>query len=166
MNSDLISQENEPQKRRLGVIGAGVMGTGVAQAAQSRGYDVTLVDNSAHQLEQAQDRIREYELLAEFSGVVQGDGASEPGKLVLSESLADLRACTFVVENISEVVDAKQSVFAALSEHLDDRCTIATNTSAISITKLASCYRLPANVVGIHFMNPVAIKPTVELIRG
>lgn len=158
-------QENESRKCHLGVIGAGVMGTGVAQAALQWGYDVTLVDISERQIQQAEDRIREYEMLASLSGVARSE-AAESGRLILSDSLAELSECTFVVENISEVIEAKLKIFSALSGHLDDHCIIAANTSAISITKLASCYRIPGNVVGIHFMNPVALKPTVELIRG
>jgi 3-hydroxybutyryl-CoA dehydrogenase len=93
-----------------------------------------------------------------------GDADSATGSLRLTADLADLRDCHFVIENITEATEIKRGVYQQLGDVLHSDTTIAANTSAISITKLASFYSYPSQVLGIHFMNPVPLKPAVELI--
>jgi 3-hydroxybutyryl-CoA dehydrogenase len=152
---------------RVGVVGAGIMGQGVSHSVAASGRDVVLVDISREALRQAQtaikDNCRMYRLFASGELV-------DPGKVLAritsSTDFAALRDVDFVVENVAEDFAVKQTVYRQLDETCPRRTVFAANTSAIPITRIAAQTRRPAQVIGMHFMNPLPLKPMVEVIRG
>jgi 3-hydroxybutyryl-CoA dehydrogenase len=150
--------------KRIGVIGAGVMGLGVTQSMAAHGHEVVLVDVDEAALDRVRQRLASDARLARLLGVETAE--VDPSLVHLTTDLSALDDVDFVVENITE----KWHLKAALYPRLDDVCrpdvVIAANTSAISITRLAGLTRRADRILGMHFMNPVPVKPTVEVIRG
>ncbi len=157
------------ETRRVTVLGAGLMGHGIAQVcAQAAGYDVTLIDVKQEFLDRGMLMIRES--LAKFVA----KGALDKGKAeeVLSRvhptlDLAEaVGRAQLVIEAATEDPKLKLELYRRVSEHLAPGATLASNTSSISITLLASATRSPENVAGMHFFNPPQLMPLVEIIRG
>lgn len=152
----------------IGVIGAGIMGAGVAQVLAQAGYKVTLVDLSREALDRANARIKKgLRLQALF-----GKGESKAGSVEILNSILfsteyrHLEEASFVIENVSERLEIKRDVYQHLDRLCRADCIFASNTSAIPITRIASFTNRPDKVLGMHFMNPAALKQTVELIKG
>jgi 3-hydroxybutyryl-CoA dehydrogenase len=149
---------------RLCVVGAGQMGSGIAQVAAVAGYDVTLVDVSRDQLDRARSGIeRSLSRLVEKGSVTSGDAEAAVGRITPS---AEPVEADLAIEAATEDVALKERLFQALDEAAGDGAVIASNTSSIPITRLAAVTSRPDRVVGMHFMNPVPLMPLVELIRG
>ena len=149
---------------RICVVGAGQMGSGIAQVAAVAGYDVTLVDVSRDQLDRARSGIeRSLSKLVEKGGVASGDAEAAVGRIRLS---AEPVEADLAIEAATEDVALKERLFRALDEAAGDGAILASNTSSIPITRLAAVTSRPDRVVGMHFMNPVPLMPLVELIRG
>jgi 3-hydroxybutyryl-CoA dehydrogenase len=152
----------------VGVIGAGVMGTGVAQSLAESGVQVILLDLSKDILERAKHQVLNQ---LRFQGLFR-KGEKNPSPLEVlkcvefSTDYGLLSEADFVIENVTEKWDVKQSVYKQIETICAPRCVFAANTSAISITRIASATERPELVLGMHFMNPVPMKPTVEVIRG
>jgi len=151
---------------RVAVIGAGNIGTGVAADLVLHGIEAVVVDLSDEILETAQTGILDAIRFAPMFSkpVVSREEALK--RLLLTTRLDDVAACEFVVENVTEDWAVKKELYAALDELLPKDTCIGVNTSCISITQIAGVTARAANVVGVHFMNPVHLKPTVEVIRG
>ena len=153
----------------LGVVGAGVMGRGVAQAASQSGMHVILVDISDQILSQARAEIAHN---LRFSGMLRArDDAAESDqqvldRIALTTDLDQLSDVDFLVENTSEKIDIKAVLYPKLDSICAERCIFAANTSAISITRIGGWTQRPDLVLGMHFMNPVPMKPMVETIRA
>jgi 3-hydroxybutyryl-CoA dehydrogenase len=152
----------------VGVIGAGVMGRGLAQTLAQTGHRVVLLDVSETILEQAGQEIRNN---LRFHGMFQKGGhVGNPdevvGRIRPTTDYEELRDAHFVVENATEKWEVKKEVYARIDRVCREHCVFAANTSAIPITRLASVTRHPARVIGMHFMNPVPMKAMVEVIRG
>jgi 3-hydroxybutyryl-CoA dehydrogenase len=153
----------------VGVIGAGVMGAGVAQNLAQSGYDVVLIDNDPDALETCRKEIRNgVRFAAMFS---KGDKEPQDPDEILQTidftgDYGGLSNAFFVIENVSETWPAKQSVYPQLDAACPADTVYAANTSCYSITRLGALTNRPDKVLGIHFMNPVPMKPTVEMIRG
>lgn len=153
--------------KKIGVIGAGQMGAGIAHVSALSGFDVILNDIS-------DDRVRAG--LATVNGnlarQVSKDQLAEEqrketlSRIVASSDYADLRDCDLVIEAATENEELKRKIFAKLCPVLNPDAILASNTSSISITRLASATDRPEKFIGIHFMNPVPIMQLVELIRG
>lgn len=156
--------------RRVGVVGAGVMGSGIAQALAQAGHDVVLLDKSAAVLDGVKDKIRNGLRLQKLAGkLASGDSANVAEILERITTTAEyepLGSVDFVIETITEKWPAKEETFRRLDCVCPDDCIFASNTSAISITRIGSATKRPSKVLGIHFMNPVPLRPTVEVIRG
>jgi 3-hydroxybutyryl-CoA dehydrogenase len=154
--------------RAVGVVGAGVMGVGVAQVLAETGHEVVLVDLSDEVLERAIDEVhRNVRMRALFGR--NGDSLDADGVVAAITPSTDYGALSdaaFVVENTTEKWEVKAEVYPRLDDALPEAAVVAANTSAITITRIASLMRRPDRVVGIHFMNPVPMKPAVELIPG
>ncbi len=153
--------------KKFGVIGSGTMGNGIAQVAAFSGLEVTIVDISEEQLKRAMNTIEKS--LSKF--VEKGKISSEDKEKTLSNlktttNIEDIKDADFVVEAVFENYEVKKSIFEKLDGMLRDGVIIATNTSSISITKLAACTKRADKVIGMHFMNPVPIMKLVEIIRG
>lgn len=155
--------------KTVGVVGAGVMGVGVAQNLVERGMRTVLVDLSEPILAKARDAIRNSLRVA---GMFRRGGASgaDPEQLLahieFTTDYARLGAVDFVVENAVEKLAIKAEIYPRLDAVCGPDCIFAANTSAISITKLGSFTQRPDRVLGMHFMNPVPMKAMVEVIRG
>ncbi|HEX6290020.1 MAG TPA: 3-hydroxyacyl-CoA dehydrogenase NAD-binding domain-containing protein [Herpetosiphonaceae bacterium] len=152
----------------VGVIGAGVMGRGVAQALAQTNHHVILVDVVESALAQA---VHEIQQSLRFSVFFQPNSEAIEvedvlGRITPTTDYAALSAVDFVIENATERWEIKQPIYQTIDTICRDDCIFAVNTSAISITRLASLTKRPARVLGMHFMNPVPLKPMVEVIRG
>jgi 3-hydroxybutyryl-CoA dehydrogenase len=153
--------------RKIGVVGAGTMGNGIAQVFAQSGYAVTLCDASPPALDRARATIEKS--LGKFVEKGKLSAADRDGALGRLSTGADLNALApadYVVEAIAEDVDAKREVFARLDAITRPHVILSSNTSSISITTLGAATKRPDRVLGMHFMNPVPLMTLVELIRG
>jgi 3-hydroxybutyryl-CoA dehydrogenase len=149
---------------RLTVVGAGQMGSGIAQVAAVAGYDVTLVDVSPAQLDRARTAIQGSLAKLVEKGRLEADAAGAAVERITPASQpapADL-----AIEAATEDVELKLRIFKELDDAAGDGAVLASNTSSIPITRLAAATGRPDRVAGMHFMNPVPLMPLVELIRG
>ena len=151
----------------VGVIGAGVMGSGVAQNLAQTNHQVMLLDVSEEALEQAKQGIKNNIRFQGFFNKKDSDSLDDIlQRIKFSTNYQVLKDAEFVVENVTEKWDLKKEVYAKIDEICPQESIFAANTSAISITRIASVTNRASKVVGIHFMNPVPMKPMVEMIRG
>ena len=146
------------------VVGAGQMGSGIAQVAAVAGYDVTLVDVAPEQLERARSGIEGSLAKLVEKGRVEADAAE--AALGRIQTAGEPGPADLAIEAATEDVDLKLRIFADLDRAAGDNAVLASNTSSIPITRLAAVTSRPERVVGMHFMNPVPLMPLVELIRG
>ena len=151
---------------KIFVLGAGTMGSGIAQVAASSGYEVKLMDIDPSQLDRAKnsiarsvDKLFQKELLSN----AQKEAALQIETTTSIQQAAD---SDFIIEAATEDYDLKASLFLELSKIVPPGVILATNTSSISITKIAAVTGRPDSVIGMHFMNPVPLMNLVELIRG
>ncbi|WP_027881312.1 3-hydroxybutyryl-CoA dehydrogenase [Meiothermus rufus] len=153
--------------RKIGVVGAGQMGAGIAQVAAQAGYAVVLRDLEAAYLERGLTTIRRS--LGKLLEKGQLDPATHEAALARIQTtvrLADLADCDLVVEAIVENEGAKLELFRELDATVQPQAILASNTSSIPITRLAAATRRPERFIGMHFMNPVPLMALVEVIRG
>lgn len=152
----------------VGVVGAGVMGIGVAQNLAQTGHQVLLVDISEDILDKAKHEIRNNIRFQGFFKKSDSKGSSDGiiEKIEFSTNYKILESADFIVENVTEKWDFKKEVYPLLDSICPADCVFAANTSAIPITRIASVTKRAEKVLGIHFMNPVPMKPMVEMIRG
>jgi 3-hydroxybutyryl-CoA dehydrogenase len=151
----------------IGVIGAGTMGNGIAQTAASAGFDVVMCDVSQDFLDRGLANIGKSLDRFVKKETMTGEQRNEVlGRITTTTSLLDLVGCSLVVEAATENFDIKKQIF----EQLDTICSAGTilssNTSSISITKIAAVTKRPDKVIGMHFFNPVPLMKLVEVIRG
>jgi len=155
--------------KKVGVIGAGVMGVGVGQSLAQSGMEAVLVDVSEEVLEHAKAEIRKN---LRFAGMFQKgaaareDAATVLGRIRFSTRLEDLADVDFVVENVPEKWEIKKEIYPRIDTICPERAVFAVNTSCYSITRVGALTKRPDRVIGMHFMNPVPLKPMVEAIRG
>ncbi|NLY58903.1 MAG: 3-hydroxybutyryl-CoA dehydrogenase [Gammaproteobacteria bacterium] len=153
--------------RTVGVIGAGTMGNGIAQVCAAAGFQVTLVDINEAALERALQTIdRSLERLVQKEKLNSEDKQQALGNISTTTTLAALESADLVIEAASEAEQVKLSLIRQVDEIVSDRAIIATNTSSISITRLAAASGKPERVIGMHFFNPVPVMALVELIGG
>ena len=153
--------------KTIGVIGAGQMGSGIAHVAALAGYDVRLSDISEDALKRAVANIaKNIDRQVSKGKATQADRDAAMARIVTVVDLAGLKGCDIVVEAATENEDVKRGIFKKLVPELGPETIIATNTSSISITRLAASTDRPAKFIGMHFMNPVPVMALVELIRG
>ncbi|ATB39603.1 3-hydroxybutyryl-CoA dehydrogenase [Cystobacter fuscus] len=149
------------------VVGAGQMGSGIAQVALQAGLRVTLVDVSKEGLAKGADRIRAgLKKLAEKGKLDEARLQAAYANLATAERATEVRDVDFAVEAVTENEELKRRIFVELDGVVKPGGIIATNTSSISITRIAAATKRPENVIGMHFMNPVPIMQLVEIIRG
>jgi 3-hydroxybutyryl-CoA dehydrogenase len=152
---------------RIGVVGAGTMGHGISQAFAVAGIDVVMTDVAQAQLERAAAAISSSLDRAVKKGTMSAEQKAQAVARIRSTTdLAAVKDCGLIVEAATENLELKLKIFKQLDELAAPGTVLASNTSSISITRLAAATRRPAQVIGMHFFNPVAVMALVELIRG
>jgi 3-hydroxybutyryl-CoA dehydrogenase len=153
--------------RQVGVVGAGQMGNGIAHVFALAGYEVLLTDISEDSLSKALSTIeRNIERQVSRGKVLPADKRAAMGRIKTTLKLTDLGQCDLIIEAATERETVKQAIFEDLVPHLKPTTILTSNTSSISITRLASRTDRPEKFMGFHFMNPVPVMQLVELIRG
>lgn len=152
---------------RLGIVGTGVMGAGIAQISAQAGLEVALFDKREGAAVTARDGLQATFDKLEGKGKVSRESADAAlSRLKVVETMGELADCDVVVEAIVEDLDVKRSLFSDLEAIVSSDCILATNTSSLSVTAIASGLKLPGRVVGFHFFNPVPLMKVVEVIGG
>jgi len=153
--------------KTIGVIGAGQMGNGIAHVCAASGFDVKLVDIAQDQLDKALKTIdRNMDRQVKRSLLSEDDKKAALGRIETGLDYSLFKDCDFVIEAATENEDIKVKIFKELVPHLKADARIGTNTSSISITRLAAVTDRPQRFIGMHFMLPVPVMKLVELIRG
>lgn len=151
----------------IGIVGAGTMGNGIAQAFAVSGVPVILTDVAAAQLERAVKTVDgSLERLVKREKLSAADKAAALGRISTATDLGALSGADFIIEAATENLSLKLKLFAQLDGVAKPDAIIATNTSSISVTRLAAATKRPDKVIGMHFFNPVPVMQLVELIRG
>ncbi len=150
---------------KIAVLGAGTMGMGIAWAVAAAGKKVILYDLTQEIVDKTLSRIGRGLARAEERGQAP-EGAKDfvTANISGTANLEDIKDVDFVIETVLEKIDVKKDVYGKLSDILDDDIIVATNTSSLSITEIASAYKKPENVVGMHFFNPAMVMPLIEVI--
>ena len=152
---------------RVAIIGAGTMGSGIAQVFAQVGYAVSLIDVSREQLSRAMASIeRGTKRLMEKGQLGQVEQEAIMGRITTSLAVDEVRKARLVLEAIIEDVEAKTRLFATVDQVAPAEAILASNTSSVSITRLAAATRRPERVIGMHFINPAPVMKLVEVIRG
>jgi len=156
-----------PEVETVGVVGAGTMGGGIAQVAATSGYDVVMRDVEESFLAEGFDRIDDsLARLVESGELTRAAADDARDRIAGTTEMGDLAGADVVVEAAPEDLGVKRDVFAELHGIADEGVVLATNTSTLSVTSIASATGRPGLVVGLHFMNPVPVMAGVEVVRG
>jgi 3-hydroxybutyryl-CoA dehydrogenase len=155
------------QMKTIGIVGAGQMGTGIAQVAAQAGYRVLLANLDLQRAERGKSRVAEHleRLVAREKLDAEGRDNALAGIEPVHGNEA-MASCDLVIEAVPEIEDVKRAVYADLGRIMREGAILATNTSSISITRLARSSPDPASFIGLHFFNPVPVMELIELIRG
>ena len=160
-----------PKDATIGVLGAGAMGSGIAQVAATAGHQVMVTDVEAEALEKASVRLGKILIKLVEKARMTPDEAEQLSQRITwapgaAGEFAIFRHCDLVIEAVAEDLGVKKTAFRGLEEVVDDRCILATNTSSLSVTAIAGACKLPGRVVGLHFFNPPPQLPLVEVVPG
>lgn len=147
----------------IGIIGAGAMGSGIAQVAAGAGHNVVLFDAQAPALERAKSSLSTALHKLQEKGKIPS-AADVLSRFRFAESVQALQGCGLVIEAIVENLDVKKAVFAEVESVVSPACILATNTSSLSVTSIAAACRQPGRVIGLHFFNPAPLMALVEVI--
>jgi 3-hydroxybutyryl-CoA dehydrogenase len=152
--------------QKVGVVGCGLMGSGIAQVCAAAGYSTTVMEVEEKLLQRGLDRIGSgLARLVEKGKMPEAEKTALLGRLHGTTRLADLAHCDVVIEAATENLDVKKQVFAELDARLPAHGILASNTSSLTIIDLAAATRRPERVVGLHFFNPVPLMKLVEVVR-
>ncbi|MGZ8155207.1 MAG: 3-hydroxybutyryl-CoA dehydrogenase [Burkholderiales bacterium] len=153
--------------RRIGVLGAGTMGSGIAQVMAASGLNVLVNDIDDGALKKAVARMGDnLQRLVSKDTMTANDRAAALARIQTTSRFTDLRDCDVIIEAAAEDVNLKLQVFASLDSTAKPEAILASNTSSISLTRIAASTKRPAQVVGMHFFNPVPMMKLVEVIRA
>ena len=162
-----MTTENGAAGRRIGVVGAGQMGGGIAQVAADKGHQVVLVDMNQQLAEKGKGKITASLDKLVQKGKLTGESRDGLlGRITPAGEYAALADCELVIEAATENQELKRKIFTEIDRAMAPGGILATNTSSISITLLAAQTKRPEQVIGMHFMNPVPVMKLVEIIRG
>ncbi len=153
--------------KTVGVVGAGQMGSGIAHVCALAGYDVLLNDQDPARIDEGLDHAAKNMARQVAKGVINQD-AMDAGlkRIKAAADFAAMGPCDLVIEAATENEEVKKAIFGKLTQHLKPTALLASNTSSISITRLAASTDRPGKFIGLHFMNPVPLMKLVEIIRG
>ena len=153
--------------KKVGVVGAGTMGNGIAHVFATSGYDVVLMDVEESFVDRAISVItKNLDRMIKKEKITEADKEAALAKITKTVKLADLADCDIVVEAATEDFALKRKIFTDLDSICKKAGVLATNTSSISITEIAAVVKCPEKVIGMHFMNPVPMMKLVEVVRG
>ena len=153
--------------KKVAVVGGGTMGNGIAQVFASAGFDVQLIDAKPEFVERARATIaKNLDRVAKKQGWDEAKAPAILARIQGGTELASAKDCQLVVEAVTENWEVKKSIFTTLDAVCPADTILASNTSSISITEIAALTKRPAQVIGMHFMNPVPVMTLVEIIRG
>lgn len=152
--------------KQIFIIGAGTMGNGIAQIAATYGYTVTCMDVMPAALEKAKATIKKSSAKLLEKGVITEEQKASIEKIRFAADMAHIAEADLVIEAATENPELKFKIFRDMDAHAHANAILATNTSSISITKIAAVTNRPEKVIGMHFMNPVPLMKLVEVIRG
>ncbi len=152
--------------KNIFVIGAGTMGNGIAQIAATSGYNVTCMDVMPAALEKAKANIQRSSAKLFEKGVITEEQKESIEKIRFAADMTHIAEADLVIEAATENPELKFKIFRDMDAHANVNAILATNTSSISITKIAAVTKRPEKVIGMHFMNPVPLMKLVEVIRG
>lgn len=152
---------------KVGVIGAGTMGSGIAQVAAQAGHPVVLYDTRRQAVDRALDALRTtLTKLVEKGRLTDEQAKGIHARILPAGDLKELEGCGLVIEAIVEDLGVKQRLFADLEAIVDPSCLLATNTSSLSVTAIAGGSKWPHRIIGLHFFNPAPLLPLVEVVPG
>ncbi len=154
--------------QKIGVVGAGVMGSGISQSLAQTNHDVVLIDVTQEKLDKSIENIRQS---IRFSMMLNSDFRNMDvddviGKITTTTCYEQLNDVDFLIENVTENWDIKKDVYLKIDKICPEKTVFAVNTSAVSITKIASLTNRKEKIIGMHFMNPVPLRKTIEMIVG
>src|ERR1044072_6571522 len=150
-----------------GIIGSGAMGTGIAQVAATAGENVILFDASKPALEKAKTNLDStLKKLAEKGKISADEAKNILDRIYFANDLNEFKNCSLIIEAVIEDLEVKQNLFSSLETIVSAACVLGTNTSSLSITSIGSVCAKPGQVIGIHFFNPAALMPLVEIVKG
>lgn len=150
---------------KIGVLGAGSMGSGIAQVAAQSGHNVVLFDTNAAQLEKAHAALSKLMArLVEKGNLSQDEAENIQSRIAYIADMGAFSGCGLVIEAIIENIEVKKTVFTQLETIVDETCILASNTSSLSIASIAAACKKAERVIGIHFFNPAPLMPLVEII--
>ena len=152
--------------KHIFVVGAGTMGNGIAQVAGSSGYEVTCMDVMSTALEKARATIAKSTAKLLEKGVLTQEQKDSADRINYVQDMRNMQEADFVIEAATENPDLKFKIFRDMDAHAREDVILASNTSSISITKIAAATKRPDKVIGMHFMNPVPLMKLVEVIKG
>lgn len=157
---------NSIKKRAtIGVIGAGTMGTGIAQVAATKGYNVLIYDEVSSSVKQASEKIKnELVKLVSKNKITETQAREVKGRIKFINEIPEFSDCSLIIEAIIEDLKVKQNLFSHLENIVSENCILATNTSSLSVAAIGSTCKNSSRVIGIHFFNPAHIMPLVEII--
>lgn len=149
----------------VGVLGAGTMGSGIAQVAAQSGHRTVLVEINEEQLNKAKASLQKIMLRLVEKGKWTKQFADEAfGRITFSTDMNDFKSCGIIIEAIVENIEVKHPVFSKMESIVSDDCILASNTSSLSIASIGSVLKNPTRIIGIHFFNPAPLMPLVEII--
>ncbi len=158
-------RKTQPHMHTIGIMGAGAMGSGIAQVAAQNGHPVILCDVHQEALEKSQTKLAKIMArLVEKGRITAEDAAATQARITYTHSPADFKPCDLVIEAIVERLDIKCTVFEKLEAIVSPTCILATNTSSLSVASIGAACKDASRVVGIHFFNPAPLMPLVEII--
>ena len=162
--SDKLTTNNS-QLTTVGILGAGTMGAGIAQVAATAGHKTILFDTNSEMLSKAKANLNKtLTSLVEKGKIDQTKAGSISANILYANELTQFKDAGLIIEAIIENLDVKQKVFKELEGIISENCILASNTSSLSITSIASACNKPERVIGIHFFNPAPLMPLVEII--
>lgn len=151
----------------IGIIGSGAMGTGIAQVAAAAGENVLLFDSHKPALEKAKTNLDStLKKLAEKGKISADEAKNIFERIHFASDLNEFKGCSLVIEAVVEDLEVKRNLLSSLEKIVSADCILGTNTSSLSITSIAAACAKPERVIGIHFFNPAAIMPLVEIVKG
>jgi 3-hydroxybutyryl-CoA dehydrogenase len=155
----------DPLKGTVGVVGAGTMGRGIAQVCATAGYTVVIFDVVSGVAKDGLNFIQKILYRSADKGrITEGEASTALGRITLANSLGDMADCVIILEATAENYDIKKDLFRQLDDIVSNTTVFATNTSSLSVTKIAAATRFPDRVVGLHFFNPPPLMALVEIV--